>query len=150
MDKIHAIMLFIVAFMLLTAETLDQHMEERNKKVQPFLTECMCASGADPDEVAKWFANRTYSSSACFKIFTQCAAQKSGIMSVDGEINVAVLSKYPMISREQVDACNSAHNNTRDLADKLFQVTKCVQETINENAKNEPVLCEDPDPIIYV
>ncbi|KAB0792648.1 hypothetical protein PPYR_14607 [Photinus pyralis] len=140
MAKISAIAFFVAVLLVLEVETqtTDDSIATRNKKVESFMSECICASGADPEEVYSWFARRTFFPSSCFKCFLKCIGRKMGFMKPDGSSDLDAVSEQfgSIISGEEIALCIKAHSGNLDLCEKAYQVPLCIYQIINANATN--------------
>ncbi|XP_031357325.1 uncharacterized protein LOC116181183 [Photinus pyralis] len=138
MTKICVIVFFVTVLLVLETQTADSGITTRNKNVEPFMSECICASGANPDEAYSWFTRRTFFPSSCFKCFLKCMARKMGLLKPDGSFDLDAVSRVfgSTISREKIAPCITAQDANLDLCDKGYQIPHCIYQIINANATN--------------
>ncbi|KAB0792799.1 hypothetical protein PPYR_14758 [Photinus pyralis] len=96
------------------------------------MTECICASNANPDESYSWFRNRTFFKSSCFKCLLRCVTTKMGHFKTDGTVDIdGTVAQYRgVLTKDQVTKCVTPQQNNLDLCDKAYQILLCNEKTI--------------------
>ncbi|KAB0792003.1 hypothetical protein PPYR_13964 [Photinus pyralis] len=140
MEKNCANVFFVVVFLVLMNEVVEGNAGTESKDFQPFVSECICATNADPDEVDLWMKYRTYlpSPSSCFKCFLKCVSSKVPFTNADGTPDLDFATKHfgGSISIDQVFACMELQDKNLDPCDKTYQFSKCIDEFIYKNTSS--------------
>ncbi|XP_031356652.1 general odorant-binding protein 57c-like [Photinus pyralis] len=139
MKKICATVFILTAaaFPVSMIEAIEDNHAERNKDIEPFVNECISATNADPYEVDLWMRNKTYLPipSPCFKCFLKCTSEKAGFAKADGTLDVDFVTKHfgGVLTIDQIIVCVKLQDLNLDECDKTYQLSMCVDKTIQEN-----------------
>ncbi|KAF2888738.1 hypothetical protein ILUMI_17435, partial [Ignelater luminosus] len=99
--------------------------------VEPFITECLSETHANPQLVEDFFKNGVLSDDPCFKCALKCVEMKLNVMSPTGEVDAQQAVRiYPHISLQLVQRCADENAQESDLCHKMYLIEKCVYDGV--------------------
>ncbi|KAF5282733.1 hypothetical protein FQR65_LT02730 [Abscondita terminalis] len=94
--------------------------------IEPFISECICATGVNPSFVISMLTNLDFPNDACFKCFLKCLANKLNLLNPDGTLYVSAFLKIvPGASAAINVACTNQTIKILDLCEKIWTYTRC-------------------------
>ncbi|KAF5287836.1 hypothetical protein FQA39_LY15668 [Lamprigera yunnana] len=102
---------------------------KRNAVIAPFISECICASGADSAIVEKWQNLKEYANNACFKCFIKCMSIKTEFLDSVGSLHPEITAEKYGIPIEITQSCEEEVHDELDLCEKSFKYAKCIKES---------------------
>ncbi|KAK4873286.1 hypothetical protein RN001_015315 [Aquatica leii] len=109
------------------AQTMSPSAEKWfEDKVHPFLSKCICASGADEAVVLEWLNSQKFPNNACLKCFIKCILISSDLIYGDGTVNY-LTRRSPEISIVRIKSCDNQTVYETDLCQRAYDIDKCIR-----------------------
>ncbi|KAF5273291.1 hypothetical protein FQR65_LT04713 [Abscondita terminalis] len=101
--------------------------------IEPYHTECICATGVQMDLANNLLENFVYANNPCLKCYITCLHRKIGLIRYDNTIDIDTLTTVAAgITYDIAKKCNEEVLNVTDPCIVSYEMSVCVTNIIDK------------------
>ncbi|KAF5281013.1 hypothetical protein FQA39_LY05218 [Lamprigera yunnana] len=113
--------------------TQEQIVENWFNVIDPYETECICASGVNSADVQELWLKWNYpANKPCLKCYLKCVYKKIGATDSEGNLNKDAYQQLVLGTTDAIfDTCEVETSEIKDICLKIYNFDNCIVREMN-------------------